>query len=290
MPAPDVSGYSPAETWYWTQVGGSQLALSQPYWNIATIGGSRFAVPTFRGQNYETPYRSGQSWRAKYPDSRTVTLNMWTDGLASAGQAYPSSDARLAFNDNLQQLRAAFFSMGANGSQQGQLQRNWYLTVSGVPTLVASTAMAELAGSMDLTPNGRTNAAFSVDFLLSDPAFYGAVQSVACTGASTSITGLGEMVVGLGYPSAVASFSVQLSAAATVTNTTAGCSLTFAGAASYPVTVDVLNGTVTDNAGANWISGLTHSGARAWMAILPGSNTIDVSAGTATFHWTDAYI
>jgi phage-related protein len=128
-----------------------------------------------------------------------------------------------------------------------------------------------------------------VDFLLADPFFYGAQVTKACSGASTTVTGLGEAPVGLGYPSAVSSFTVQLSAAATVTNITAGVSFTVSGG-TYPVTVDVLNGTVTDNGGANLIGNLSHAGSRSWMVVLPGSNTISVSAGTATFTYNDAYI
>jgi hypothetical protein len=288
--APEVFAYGTSfqEAWYWN---GLPLQSAYGAWNLATMGGSRFGVPVFRGQNYEVPYRAGQNWRAKFPDSRTVTLAFWADGQGQhSSGTYPASDQRLAFNNNLQQLRQAFFQMGAGGSVQGQLQRNWYLTQSGTARLVTSTAMAELAGSMDLTMNGRTSAGFSVDLLLADPFFYGAQVTRACTGASTTVTGLGEGVAGLGYASAVGGFTVSLSAAATVTNTTAGTGFTVASGPSFPVTVDVLNGTVTDNAGVNQIAALSHSGGRAWMAVLPGANTVSVSAGTATLVYNDAYI
>jgi hypothetical protein len=286
--APSAFAYTPNEAWFWN---GLPLQSAFGAWNIATMGGSRFGVPVFRGQDYETPYRSGQAWRAKMPDSRTITLSFWVDGQGQhSSSTYPAADQRLAFNNNLQQLRDAFYQMGAGGSFQSQLQRNWYLTQSGTNKLVTSTAMAELAGSMDLQMNGRTSAGFSVDLLLSDPHFYGALQTVACTGASTTVTGLGEGVAGLGYPSAVAGFTVTLSVAATVTNTTAGVSFAVAGGPSFPVTVDILNGTVTDNGGANQLGSLSQSGARAWMAVLPGTNTISVSAGTATFRFNDCYV
>ena len=286
--APDAFSYSPDEAWYWN---GLPLQSAYGAWNLATMGGSRFGVPVFRGQNYETPYRSGQNWRAKFPDSRTVTLTFWVDGQGQhSSSTYPAADPRLAWNNNLQQLRQAFFSMNAGGSAQGQLTRNWYLTQSGTSKLVTSTAMGELAGSMDLAMNGRTSAGFSVDLLLADPHFYGARVIQACTGGSTTVTGLGEGVAGLGYPSAVAGFTVTLSAAATVANTTAGVSFTVTPGPAFPVTVDVLAGTVTDNGGANVISSLSHIGARTWMAILPGANTFSVSAGTATLTYNDCYV
>jgi hypothetical protein len=276
--------YTPGEAWSW-----NGLALNQPYWNITTFGGSRSGVPTLRGQDLPMAYRAGQAWRSKYPDERTISLTMWTDGSGSAA-GWPSTDAHLAFNNNWQQLRQAFFARNASGSVQGQLQRNWWLTQSGSNKLVTSTAMAEIAGSMDLTMNGRTGAAFTVDLLLSDPYFYGAIQTVACTGASTIITGLGEGVVGEGYPSAVAAFTVQCSAPCTVTNATAGCGFTIGSGGAFPVTIDVLNGTIVDNSGVSQSGVFSHSGSRLWATVLPGANTIQVSAGTATFRWADAYI
>jgi hypothetical protein len=277
-----VAAYLPAETWYF-----NGLALSQPYWNLTTFGGSRSGAPTLRGSNIEVPYRAGQAQRAKYPDSRTISLTMWMDGSGSAA-GWPSADARLSFNDNWVALRKAFFTRAAGGSVQGQLQRNWWLTQGG-PGLVTATAMAEIAGSMDLSMSGRTGAAFTVDLLLSDPYFYSAQRTQAVTGSGT-ITANGEGVVGEGFPSPVAGFTVALSAAGTVTNTTAGVSFTIASGPTFPVTVDLLRGTVTDNAGVNQVSKISHSGSRLWMALQNGANAITVSAGTATFTWNDVYI
>jgi hypothetical protein len=281
---PPIAAYSPAETWYW-----NGLALSQKWWNITTFGGSRSGIPTLRGQDIPVPYRAGQAWRAKYPDERTISLTMWLDGSGSAANAWPAADPRLAFNDNWKQLRQAFFTRGAGGSVQGQLQRNWYYTQGGSPTLVQSTAMAEIAGSMDLSMNGRLGAAFTADFLLADPYFYGAQQTQAVTTSGT-ITNLGDGVAGEGFPSPISTFSVQCSAPCTVTNSTAGISFILASGPSYPVTVDVLNGLITDNGGASVPAKFSHSGGRLWMGLVSGANSIAVSAGTATFTWTPPYI
>jgi len=267
---------------------GTALQSANGAWNISTMGGSRFGIPVNRGQNVPVPYRAGQSWRAKYPDSRTVTLTMWADGQGSVS-GYPASDQRLAFNDNIQQLRALFFSRDDGGSKLGQLQRNWYFTQSGSPTLVQSTAMAEVAGSMDLTMSGRTHAAFSVDLLLADPYFYGAQRTQAITTSGT-IVGRGEGIVGEGWFSAVSGFTISCTAGCTVTNTTLGLSFTLSSVTNSPVVVDVLRQTVIDNSGNNVIGTLTHAGSRLWMALGPGNNAFTVSAGTATFTWNDAYI
>lgn len=287
MVAAPVGAFSPNELWYW-----NGNPLNQPYWNIATFGGSRFGLPTLRGQDYAVPYRAGQSWRAKYPDERTVTLTMWTDSQMSSNQAYPAADPRRAFNDNWQALRAMFFTRGAKGSVQGQLQRNWYLTGSGSPSLVTSTAMAEIAGSMDPTMNGRLSAAFSVDLLLSDCYFYSALTAQVITTAGGNIVNPGEGVAGEGYASAVNAFTVAITGACTVTNTTAGVSFTHSGAGvvSWPVTVDVLRYTATDAVGNNVVGGLTHVGSRMWMCLLSGLNAITVSAGTATFEYCPPWV
>lgn len=276
------------ELWYFN---GVPLQSATGAWNITTMGGSRFGVPVLRGQNIAVPYRAGQAWRAKWPDARTVTLTMWADGQGTQS-SYPSTDQRLAFNNNIQTLRQLFWYRGGGGSAQGQLQRNWYLT-QGTNKLVTSTAMAEIAGSMDLTMNGRTSAGFAVDLLLADPYFYGAQQVQALSGATSVITGLGEGIAGEGWPTAVNAFTVKVTNACTVNNTTAGVSFTFSGAGgpAYPVTIDILNQTAIDTNGNNWISDISHAGSRLWMCVLPGSNTISVSNGaTATFTWNDVYI
>jgi hypothetical protein len=278
-----IAPYSPQELWYW-----NGLQLQQPYWNITTFGGSRSGIPTLRGQDIQVPYRAGQSWRAKFPDERTISLTMWMDGSGSAA-GWPAPDNRLAFNNNWQSLRQAFFTRNANGSVQGQLKRNWYWSQGGSAQLVASTAMAEIAGSMDLTMNGRTGSAFTVDLLLADPYFYGATRTQTI-GASGTITAYGEGVAGEGFPSAVNSFTVTCSAPCTVTNVTAGISFTLASGPDFPVTVDVLNYTVTDSASVNQAAALTHSGSRLWTCLLNGNNSITCSSGTALFSWNDAYI
>ena len=45
------------------------------------------------------------------------------------------------------------------------------------------------------------------------------------------------------------------------------------------MTVDVLNGTVTDSASDNVISKFTHTGSRLWMVLLSGANVITNTAG-----------
>lgn len=291
--APPAFAYTPNEAWTW-----NSYSLNQSWFNISTFGGSRFGAPVLRGANYAVPYRAGQSWRPKYPDQRTMTLTMWLDGSGSANHAYPAADARLAFNDNFQALRQQFWTRGAiTGSVQGMLQRKWYLTAGG-PGLVVATAMAEIAGSMDLTMNGRTGAAFSVDLLLADPYFYGGSSPTVGTGTVTTavttsggtVTNPGDGVAGEGWSSAVSSFTITCTAPTTVTNTTAGVSFTIGSGPAFPVTVDILNMTVTDSGSVNRAANITHIGSRLWMGLLPGTNAITNTGGTSTFSFNPPYL
>lgn len=268
-----------------------------PWWNIQAWGGSRMLLPTLRGQDYEQPYRAGQQWRAKYPNSRTVSLAMWTAGISQSTGGPDPVDQRLAFNNNFQQLRQLFWTVGPLGSLQGTLVRRWWLTQNSSNLIVKTFAAAEIAGSMEPTPNHRANSSFTVDLLLSDPYFYGStLRSQGITTGGGTISALGEGVVGSGYPqSGVSAFTVTISGPGTVTNTTPTphVAFTFAplGQCTYPVVLDILNDTATDAAGLNQIAGVTHTGARMWMGLLNGANVITNTTGaTATFAWNDCYI
>src|SRR6201995_5948371 len=169
------------------------VGLARPYWSVASMGGSRFAVPVLRGNDIEIPYREGKQWRPKFPDSRVVTLLMWTAGI-DQNSGIPAADQRLAFNDNLRQLRSMFFTTGASGSAQGTLTRKWYITQNGSPGIVTASALGELGGAMEPTMNGRTGASLSVDILLADPYFYGATltPTALALNAATAVSNPGD--------------------------------------------------------------------------------------------------
>ena len=112
----------------------------------------------------------------------------------------------------------------------------------------------------------------------------------AITSAGGTITNFGEAVAGEGYASAVNTFHRDLQAATTVNNLSGGVSFTISSGPTFPVTVDVLNGTVVDNLGVNRIANFTHAGSRLWMGLITGSNTITNSAGTATFTFNPPYV
>lgn len=288
----------------------SATSLHQYAYSISTFGGSRFGIPTLRGQNISIAYRAGQQQRAKYSDQRTVSLIMYVAGVDPSTNKPGSPDQRLAFNNNWKALRQLFWNQGPNGSQQGTLTRQWSLGAQGSSSLVTASALAEVAGSMEPTMTGRYRADFTVDLLLSDPYFYGATSTTTLTyNSPTVVTNPGEGVAGNGFPSSANGFTVTFNGPLTqptLINSTANCalSLDLVMARGYAVTLDVLNDTAFDNATSqvNQIQYVTHTGARSWMVLSGtgydglGQNTLTLTSlngadtGTCTIAFNPPYV
>ena len=259
------------------------LSLNTPYWDTVTWGGTRMALPTLRGQDIEVAYRAGKQMRPKFPDSRTITFIMWTAGIDQA-TGKPAADQRLAWNNNWQQLRDAFWTRGPLGSAQGTLSRLWYYTQGGVAQLVSASALGEIAGSMEPTMTGRNRADFSVDILLADPYFYGAPVATTLTlNVAKNVTNFGEGQAGEGQPSTVNTFSLVLNGPLTVptlTNTTAGVSLTYGATiqAGVSLTIDLLRFQASDSVGVNQVPYVGHAGSRFWFLLLSGLNSLTLTS------------
>lgn len=267
------------EAWYWTPPGGAPVCLQLPFWNVSTAGGSsRFSLPSLRGSDIEVPFKSGQSWRSKYPNSRTLTLVMWTAGI-DQDSGVPAADQRLAWNDNFTLLRSLFWNEGPQGSQRGQLTRSVYLTQDGTPQIVTAVATAEIAGTMEPTMTGRTRADFSVDLLLSDPYFYGTQQVSTVDIGSTVVTNPAEGMAGHGFDT---SFTIALNGPLTnpilangTWDVSLGLGMTIG--AGQTVDLDIINFTAIDNTGTSQLEWLTHAGARMWMCLGSGANDLTLS-------------
>jgi hypothetical protein len=254
-----------------------------------------------RGSDVQVPFAAGQQWRYKYPDSRVITLVMWTAGINQTTGNPDTVSQLLTFNNNYQQLRQAFWTRNLTGSQQGTLTRQWYITQGLTTAVVAASAQAEIAGNMEPTMTGRTRADFSVDFLLADPYFYGVQQTQTLPyNSAQSVTNLGEGVAGEGLQGTMqVTFTGPLTNP-TLTNLTAGVSVTYTGtiASGTPaaVTLDCVNFLATTGAGANVISAVSHAGARRWNGLLSGANSCKLTStnggdtGTCTLTWTPPYL
>lgn len=273
---------------YWDIDGTS---LHQFGWSVATLGGSRFDLPPRRGENIQLAYRPGQIHRAKLADARTINLVMWMTG-STPGTGTAPSDPRLAFNDNWDTLRRLVWK--PNGAQV-TLTRRWYLTVGGVKTLVSASALAEVADSMTPTMTGRTRAEFTMTLLLADPFFYGTqVNTTLDVSDPEVINNPGHDVAGW------TNFTIELAGPLTnpkVTNASPNPDVwvKYNGVIGNGSTVTLDVAAFTAYLGStNVIGNVTHSGARNWMALQPGNNTLTLTAdsgsGTATVRFKPPYI
>lgn len=257
----------------WWDIDG--VSLHQYGWSVATFGGSRYDLPPRRGDNIKFAYRPGAIHRNKLADSRTIELAMWVTG-ADPGTGEATGDAQLAFNDSWDFLRRLVWR--PDGAQVA-LTRRWFLTVDGAKTLVAATAQAEISDTMAPTMTGRTRADFTMTLLLADPFFYGDEITAGIGGSAT--------VVNPGHDLAAHNnMVIDLSAGARLTNTSV----------NPPVWVQSSGGGTLDvgaytalAGGSNVIGGVTHSGSRRWMVLVPGENHLTCT-GSATIRFRPPYV
>lgn len=160
------------------------VSLQTYAFNIVTLGGDRMSPPPLRGDDITVPFRAGQVWRPKVPDSRTITLGMWVIGADENGNIPQNEDSRRTFDRNWRKIRRLLW----NSRRQITLTKRFWVPVddledAGVPltgltteggwALISATAKAEFAGGLEPTMGGPSRAAFTVDLRLADPYFYG---------------------------------------------------------------------------------------------------------------------
>lgn len=252
-------------------------SLSQYCWAVKTFGGSARALPTFRGSDIGVAYIPGKIFRAKFPDSRVISLLMWVAGI-NPSTSQPAADKALQFSDNLRTLHSLVYTP----SSQVQLTREWRYTVSGTPTIVSATANAQIAGDMQPTMTGPGRADFSVDFLLSDPYFYGsAVTASIPYSSNTNVTNPGDDIAA--YSNFTITFNGPLFYPI-LTNSTnsAYLSLNTMIASGKSITVDIGNYTALSSDGADMRGVVQHSANRRWMIVNPGTNVFNLSSSLST--------
>jgi len=172
---------------YWSVIGldGVEIPLNQYAWAVQSFGGSARGLPPLRGENPVYANRVGQAFRPKTADSRTISLEMFVNGMDPDTNGM-SDDPDLQFNLNLERLQAAFWTPGS----QIQLVRRWR-TSTGIRK---GTALAQIAGTMEPEMTGRSRATFAVELLLADPFFYSdpVTVQVPLDGTSVEIVNSGS--------------------------------------------------------------------------------------------------
>lgn len=267
------------------------VSLHQYGWSIATFGGTRHGVPGLRGDDVTYAYVPGEEWREKIPAARTISLAMWTTGTIP-GTGVPGIDQRRQWNDNWHYLRKLFWQP----RRQFVLTRRWLLSDGdGDPYIHTAEALGQYVAGLEPGMTGRTRADFTVDIKLTDPFFYGpVVETTIALDDPVVITNPGD------YAAAHNHVEVELVGALTnpkLTNSTPTPQVWVGyGAASdagQTITLDVTNFAATADQAPeisypewplNRIGYISHSGARSWMGLVPGDNTLTLTADAGTGH------
>lgn len=259
---------------YWDADGQN---LNNLAFNIETLGG-RWRGNKVRGSNIKVPNRAGGIWVPKVVDEKELNLAMWVRGADEDGLIPTGDNAKLAqFNDNWRQLLQIF----NQPNRLIALTRRWYDNVAS-PVLKSATAMAEVTNVMDPSMLGRQLARFVVTLNLPDPYFYGAEQTTTLpVGVAQVINNPGDDIARV--------MTVEMEGTLVnpkVTNATPTPDVWVKYGGTIPsddiLYLDTQEFTAFDDDGENKIGGVTHSGSRQWMNLLPGNNSLTLTADSGT--------
>jgi hypothetical protein len=241
-------------------------------------------APPLRGGDRQYAFRPGAEFRPRVTDSRTITLGLWLlgqDGPGSTPAAYEVNYA--GAERKLQRL------LRPDAGRQFEISRTW------TDDLGTHTATGHGIGdTIERKRSGRFSGRVTVDIFMADPFFYGDPVAVPlAVGAATVVSNAGDDST----TAVVLDFAGPLSNP-TVTNSTltpevwvkAGTDL----ANGDGLTLDVrATSVLRDSDGGNLIGAVTHSGARAWLSLGRGANTVTLStdsgAGSAVLTFQPVY-
>lgn len=276
------------EYWDVQWVDGQWYSLHDYAYHVESIYGARTNVPPLRGSNVPVYGRAGQLHQSKIADQRVLTLRGWVSNTDDDDQPYPGPCQR-GLNTNWRVLRLLLWRQ--NGSQF-PLRRRWF-DENG--DLVWAVAMAEYSGGLDLSEHVVEAGSWTCDLTLADPYFYGDEES------ATLVKDVAQVLPNRGDVAAskmTVLFQDQLQNPM-VTNSTPNpdvilrVGISIAAADSVLLDVDTFTAT-RESDGANLIGTVTRSGARPWMVLSPGFNTLTLTAdsgtGTAEITWRPAYL
>jgi hypothetical protein len=240
---------------------------------ITTLGGSRSGVPKFRGENTQAAARRGAVHRPKVADSRVITLAMEVTGVdANSPGATPTATQ---FRANLRALQRLFWRPAAG---QFVLTRRWN---EGAGQVTAA-ALGSFEDGLEPTMVGNKMAKTTVDVRLADPFFYTAQQTATlAVGVPQTITNPGDDIVTM--------MTLEFNASLInpkVTNSTTSPQvwIKYGGTiGSGKITADVEQTTAIKSIDSSSVVGaITHSGARHWLGLARGANTLTLTADSGT--------
>lgn len=226
-------------------------------------------VPPLRGSDRQYAFRPGAEFRPRVADSRTLSLGLWL--LGQDGPGSTSADYQVNYAGAERRLRQL---LRPDGGGEFEISRTW------TDDLGTHTATGRgVSPGLNRARAGRFAGRVTADIFMADPYFYGDPVAVPlAVGTPAAVVNNGDDSTA----AVVLDFAGPLSNP-TVTNSTvtpevwvkAGTDL----AAGDGLTLDVLATSILrDSDGANLIGAVTHSGARAWLALRRGANTVTLSA------------
>lgn len=276
------------EYWDVQWVDGNWYNLHKYAYHVESIYGARTNVPPLRGSNVAVYGRAGQLHQPKIADQRTITLQGWVSNTDPDNVLY-GPDCEQGLNTNWRMIRRLLWR--DNGAEFS-LRRRWY-DESG--TLISAVAQAEYSGGLDLSEHVIEAGKWTCDLNLSDPYFYGEEETVELVkDVPQIVTNDGDVPatdITLDFHGILSNPKVTNSTPEPDVWVQVGSSI----AAADSVLLDVRTFSATrDSDGANLIGAITRSGARPWMVLSPGVNTVELTAtsgtGTVTMTYAPAYL
>jgi hypothetical protein len=240
-------------------------------------------VPPLRGDDRRYAFRPGAEYRPRVTDSGSLTLGLWLLGMDGPGSTSAAWEANYAGAER--QLRRL---LRPDGGREFTISKTW------TDDLGSHTATGRgIAGSIERARSGRFAGRLTVDIGMADPFFYGSAVAVNLpAGAAVVVDNPGDALT----TALTLDLAGQLSNPK-VTNSTGDDVWVKLGtdiAGGDSIRADVLTGSVLrDSDGANLIGTLTHSGARPWLLLRRGANTVtlttDSGAGSGVLTFQPVY-
>lgn len=241
--------------------------------NITTRGHGLTKPAPFRGEDITIPYRVGQVYQPKTPDSRLLTLDMWVKGTDDNGVIPATATLKRAqYDQNLSQLIKLLWVQ----NRQVALRKRFYES----NVLRSATALCEYQNGFDASMIGRTASKFTVDMKLQDPYFYDDELK-----SFTLVNGDNTIVVP-GHAN-TSNILINISGARVnpiIWNKTLGMQVEYHAALTAGAlnVLDIANfkSTTTPSGVAAFDSEVLvrHVGAPMWLALAPGTNIINLSS------------
>lgn len=271
-------------TAYWDLDGTS---LNQWGWSVKSIGDG-LALPPMFGENITVANRPGVRHIDKVPGPRSLALAMWMTGTDPATGINSSVHSNaMIWNKNWDTIRGMVYS--DTGSQK-VLTRRWWKVEASTKTLISASALVELTGVVQPTMTSRDRCDFVLEFLMADPYFYGTTSTTTWSSpGSKTITNAGDATVWH------SNFTLTLQGPASspkVQNSTTGVWVQYGSTISggETVTINLADFTAISSTQGNVVKHITHGGARPWLTLRKGANTVSLSSGHGTLSYNTPYV